>query len=262
MTPRTVAAMRSEPTRHPVLGILLAAVLAVPAAGQPAAAGGPPPRGQLELQVPGSQAFGQLQSVEIREALVVPTLSVFAGKSGFVRMRSGVFAPILVFASEPLGCGAVQQGLPPIAVMTRKGAAAMEARLAATRPTSTFAPVEFKPASDREFAFHLVGHAPLGAEEIQRIERDATTRPPRFEALFGNAPVEGQRHQFSVTQNSVWTPLLGGTTFRYDRSTFTLWRESGQLFAALEVREPGLKLKGSLPLHVCPPLVHLHIEPK
>ena len=80
----------------------------------------------------------------------------------------------------------------------------------------------------------------MGAEEIQRIERDANTRPPRFEALFGNAPVEGQRHQFSVTQNSVWTPLLGGTTFRYDRSTFTLWRESGQLFAALEVREPGL----------------------
>jgi hypothetical protein len=262
MTQRIGAAMRSLMARHLAFGILLAAVLAVPVAGQPEDAGVPPPRHQLELQIPSSRALGQLQSVEVREALVVPTLSVFAGKSGFVRMRSGVFAPILVLASEPLGCGAVQQGLPPIAVMTRKGAAAMEARLASTRPTSTFAPAEFRPASDREFAFHLVGREPLDAEEIQRIERDATTRPRGFEALFGDAPVEGERHQFSVTQNSVWTPLLGGTTFRYDRSTFTLWRESGQLFAALEVEEPGLRVKGSLPLHVCPPLVHLHIEPK
>lgn len=239
------------------LGILLGVLLGFPLCASRAAAAG-----SVELRIQGHAVFGQLQPVDVAEALVVPTLSVFAGKSGVVRMRAGVFAPILVLSSQRLGCGVVQQGLPPLTVLTKKGAAAMEARLATTRPKSTFAPVSFVPQNERDFAFQLVGPAPLDVADIKRIEQDTALRPEAFVALFGDARGAPPRIQFAVTQNSVWTPLLGGTTFHYDRSHFTLWREQGQLLAELDIKETALTARGTLPVEVCPPLLHLHIEPK
>ncbi|HVS01213.1 MAG TPA: hypothetical protein VMT16_00440 [Thermoanaerobaculia bacterium] len=155
--------------------------------------------GSVTLRIASSRGHATGREVAVAEALLVPTLSVFSGKTGIVWQRSGGVAPIVVLSSRRLGCGRIQRGLPPAVGITRKAAAEMETRLAPTRPRSTFPPVELV----------LVGSNAMSKDELEAIEADRGSRPRAFERLV--QPAQDGDCQIYFLDALTWLPAQGAT---------------------------------------------------
>jgi hypothetical protein len=227
----------------------------------------PEPLPSLRLRVGGIPVLDGGE-VEVGGAVMVPTISVFAGKSGVVRMRGGVVAPIVVLSSAPLGCGIVRQGLPAISGMTKKASAALEARLAPTRPVPTSPAPAWVPTAPKDYVLLLAGVVNMDRGEIEAVEADARSRPHAYQLIAGTAtpaPGELRYGSYLVRVARAGAPELaelGGLRNEREAKSFSLVREGARLQARLDLREKDLTVQGSVPLELCPALEHIHIEPK
>lgn len=232
-----------------------------------------PVRGQesgaptIRLRVAGVPALDGGE-VAVAGAVMVPTISVFAGKSGVVRMRGGVVAPIVVLSSAPLGCGVVRRGLPAITGMTKKSAATLEARLAPTRPVPTAPVPTWQPTAPKDYVLLLAGVVNMERDEIEAVEADARSRPYVYQQIAGaTTPVldELRFGTFVVRVAHAAVPELvelGGLRSEREPKSFSLVRKGPGREVRLDLREKDFTVQGSVPLEICPALEHIHIEPK
>jgi hypothetical protein len=256
--------MRLRPAPSSALGLPRAlvalALLVVPAASH---AQEKPPT--IRLQLPGSGAFDSEQTVPVAEAVLIPTLSAFIGRASVGRQSAGLFGAYVILSSQALGCGRVQWPPPAIDEGNTPRTEELRKRLAATRPKPREAAAAFAPTSDADWEIWAFALEPFDPREM---EANPEARPS-----VGYAILHGRFGETTYTPRDFQTFALHGRLGYQSAAAkplpprhparFEVERLDSGPRLHLSLEEPELVVRAEgIPLLHCPPVEHIHIEPR
>jgi hypothetical protein len=213
---------------------------------------------KLKVRIPGLAGFETQKEIEIKEAVLVNTLSVFIGKTGFVRQRSGILKSYVFLSTQELGCNRVEAPVQTIGAGARKPAQSGDA--APSKP-----PVAFTPKDGNDIEVRAIGFLMFDPKEM---EKDPTASPFFYRAVEGRTdrPTGFEYANFAV--GVLHRDLKDGRSAQFTSRSgaaspkFAIIPRDGQWYVKLSADDKKLGAEAEIPVKKCPSLESVHIEPK